>query len=325
MKTIVTGGNGFIGSHLVKKLVSEGREVTVVTDLARLGTENLTGLGLDGFRFELVKADLTDYCQARRALSGGGSIYHLAAVVGSLTYLHGSATAELTALQRNLAIDANVFRVALEEGAERLVYASSVAVYPMERQASPGAVFREEDLAGVNPDGGYGWSKLAGEVQLGLMSGMAIGIARIFNIYGENEPLAPGRAHVVGDLMRKVAGGITELKLQGDGRQCRDFLYGSDCAEALARLEEKAASPALVVNIGSGAGTSIGDIARKIIAISGKDIKLTVDPSQPIGPVSRTADISRAERLLGWRPEVSLDEGLRRGYHSVERALAGSR
>jgi GDP-D-mannose 3',5'-epimerase len=322
MNVAVTGGTGFIGSHVVKKLVEQRRKVVVVADFAHLGMENLAGLGISASELEVRKADLTDYCQAQTALGGVEVVFHLAAMVGSLKYLHGTEMAELTTLQRNLAIDANVFRVCLEDGVQKLVYASSCAVYPMDRQYAQGAVFVEEDLTSINPDGGYGWSKLLGEIQLGWMKGIDIGIARIYSAYGENEPIEEGKAHAIGDLTRKVVLSTQpELKVQGDGTQSRDFLYVADCADALLRVEEKASSPPLIVNIGSGRPTSIGTIAEKLVALSGKDIRLTYDLSQPTGPVSRTADMIRAREVLGWQPEVSLDDGLGQTYQWVKSRL----
>jgi nucleoside-diphosphate-sugar epimerase len=301
MSVAVTGGTGFIGSHVVKKLVEEGRSVVVVADFAHLGMENLAGLGIRAGDLEVRKADLTDYCQVQTILDGVEVVFHLAAMVGSLKYLHGTEMAELTTLQRNLAIDANVFRVCLEDGVQKLVYASSCAVYPMDRQYAQGAVFVEGDLTSINPDGGYGWSKLLGEIQLGWMKGIDIGIARIYSAYGENEPIEEGKAHAIGDLTRKVVLSTQpELKVQGDGTQSRDFLYVADCADALLRVEEKASSPPLIVNIGSGRPTSIGTIAEKLVALSGKDIRLTYDLSQTTGPVSRTADMTRARQVLDW-------------------------
>jgi GDP-D-mannose 3',5'-epimerase len=322
MSVAVTGGTGFIGSHVVKKLLEQGRKVVVVADFAHLGMENLTGLGIGTSDLEVRKADLSDYCQAQAALGDVEVIFHLAAVVGSLKYLHGTEMAELTTLQRNLAIDVNVFRVCLEKGVKKLVYASSCAVYPMGRQYSDGAVFREEDLTSINPDGGYGWSKLLGELQLGWMENIDIGIARIYSAYGESEPIEEGKAHAIGDLTRKVIlSAQPELKVQGDGTQSRDFLYVTDCADALLRIEEKASSPLLIVNIGSGRPTSIGTIAEKLVALSGKDIRLTYDLSQPTGPVSRTADMTRAREVLGWQPQVSLDDGLGQTYRWVKSRL----
>jgi GDP-D-mannose 3',5'-epimerase len=322
MSVAVTGGTGFIGSHVVKKLLEQGRPVVVVTDFAHLGMENLAGLGFRDADVEVRKADLTDYCRVQTALDGVEVVFHLAAMVGSLKYLHGTEMAELTTLQRNLAIDANVFRVCLEKGLKKLVYASSCAVYPVARQYAQGAVFSEEDLTSINPDGGYGWSKLLGEIQLGWMKDIDIGIARIYSAYGENEPIEEGKAHAIGDLTRKVVLSTQpELKVQGDGTQSRDFLYVTDCAEALLRIEEKASSPPLIVNIGSGRPTSIGTIAEKLVALSGKDIRLAYDLSQPTGPVSRTADMTRAREVLGWQPKVSLDDGLKQTYQWVKSRL----
>ena len=234
MKTVVTGGTGFIGSHLVKRLIEEGREVIVVSSSRPRGTENLLNLGIE---VECKQSDLRDYNQALKAVDTAQTVFHLAARIGSIEYLHGTNMAELAALQTNLIIDANVFRACLEKKAEKIIYASSVAVYPMDRQFSPNAVFSETELdlqprahrLSADPDGGYGWAKLMGELQLNQMEGLAIGIARIFNIYGENEPLGE-RAHVVGDLIRKaILYPKEEFRVWGSGEQTRDFLHVSDC------------------------------------------------------------------------------------------------
>jgi len=312
MKTAVTGGTGFIGSHVVKKLLEQGRQVIIVADFARLGTENLENLGIKSSDVEFRKVDLTEYCQTQTALEGIDTVFHLAAVVGNLQFLHGTETAELLTLQRNLSIDTNVFRVCQEKGVKRLLYASSCAVYPMERQYGHEAVFVESDFTASNPDGGYGWSKLMAEMQLGWMNGIEIGIARIYSAYGQNEPIDEGRAHAIGDLTRKIILDTHgEIIVYGDGTQSRDFLYASDCADAFLRLEEKATTPPIIVNIGSGKPVSIGSVAEKLVAISGKHIKIRYDSSRPTGPVSRTADITHAKNILGWNPSVSIDDGLK--------------
>ena len=331
MKTVVTGGTGFIGSHLVKSLLEQSREVIVASDLAQPGTENLSGLGVKPSDFELRQTDLVDYQQALKAVDGAGSVFHLAARVGSLEYLHGTGMAELVALQTNLVIDANVFKACLKVGVRKIIYASSCAVYPMDKQFSPGAIFPESCLelkklnflrpgksesghGTSNPDGGYGWSKLMGEVQLEWMKGIGVGIARIFNIYGENEPFGE-KAHVVADLIGKaIRYPQEEFIVWGDGQQSRDFLYITDCVDALLQLEKKASNPPTTVNIGSGEPVNISTIAEKAVRLSGKDIKIEYDPTKPVGPLSRTADITRARALLDWQPKVSLDEGLRRTY-----------
>lgn len=338
MKMVVTGGTGFIGSHLVKALLQQNKEVVVAADFAHLGIENLLNLGIKPADIETRRTDLTNYSHALAAVKGAGTVFHLAARVGNLAYLHGTKDAELDALQRNLMIDANVFRACREEGVRRLVYASSCAVYPMNQQLAPGAVFSESWLdvgnadlltprasnfvnRPMNPDGGYGWSKLLGEMQLNWTEGIDVGIGRIFNIYGENEPLG-NKAHVVGDLVtRVVQHSGRKLVVQGNGSQSRDFLYVSDCIEALLKLEQRADSPPTVVNIGSGQGISIRTVAEKIVCFTGKDIGIVYDATKQVGPVSRTADITKAEAFLGWRPKVSLDDGLRHTYSWVQKKI----
>ena len=328
MKSVVTGGTGFIGSHLVKGLLERNREVTVVSDSFRLGNENLDSLGIKPADVIMHSADLTEYGQALEAIKGADSVFHMAARVGSLEYLHGSEMAELVALQSNLSIDANVFRACLETKVKKLVYASSCAVYPMSRQRRPGAVLAENDLrldggpGTIEPDGGYGWSKLMGEIQLGWMKNIDIGIARIFNIYGQNEPVTEGKAHLIADLIRKeVINPRSALEIRGDGKQTLDYLYVSDCAEALIRLEEKASNPPAIANIGSGTAVSVGTIAEKVVELSGKDIEIVYDATRTAGPISRTADITKTKALLDWQPKVSLNEGLKSTYLWVHKKL----
>ena len=339
MKTVVTGGAGFIGSHLVRRLLNEGREVIITDDFSRGNKLNLLDLGI---QIDCQKIDLRDFAQTLKVTQGAEVVFHLAARVGSVEALHGSEMSELEALQTNLLIDANVFKACLENKVRRLVYASSVSVYPIDLQRCPNAVLSEDDLRLpqsqpwpselepstsdighriIDPEGGYGWAKLMGEIQLGWMDCIDIGIARIFNIYGENGELGK-TAHVVPALISKaILYPEKEFIVWGDGEQSRDFLYVSDCVDALIELEKKASNPPIIVNIGSDKAITIGSLAEKIVEISGKDIKITYDPTRPVGPLSRTADISKARALLGWEPRIDSDEGLRRTYVWAEKRL----
>lgn len=337
MKTIVTGGAGFIGSHLVKKLIEEGRKIVVIDNLSSGRLENLFALGLKSADFEFKKLDLTDYHQTLDALKEGETIFHLAARIGGIKFLHEDESAELLTLQENLAIDDNVFRACQKNKIKKIIYPSSSAVYPLDKQFSFGAVFAEEELAlepiepiepdqkfrfkiSMNPDGGYGLSKLLAEIQLNLMKDREVGIARIFNVYGENEP-SKERAHAIFDLIRKTINYPKEkFTVWGDGNQARDYVYVSDCVDSLIKIEEKISevSP-LTVNVGSGRGVSIREIAEKIIEISGKNIKSAYDPTKLVGPLSRTANVNKAKTLLNWQPKISLDEGLKRTYSWVQK------
>jgi nucleoside-diphosphate-sugar epimerase len=319
LRVVVTGGAGFIGAHLVKRLLEDGRDVVAVDDLSRGSPQNLKDLDIP--LNLLVRADLKDYRQALEAVKGADTVYHLAARVGSVEYLHGSEQAELKALQENVVVDANVFRACMEAGVKRLVYASSVSVYPIDIQHKPGVVISEDDLTYYNPEGGYGWAKLLGEIQLSWMKDVDIGIARIFTAYGPCEPLDE-TAHAVPALIRKAIRYPEEdFIVWGTGEQTRSFMYVSDCVEALVRLEEEASNPPLVVNVGSDKPTTIRELAEKIVEISGKNIEVKYDPSKPVGPLSRTADITKARKVLSWSPKVSLEEGLRKTYAWAEKRL----
>lgn len=332
MKTIVTGGAGFIGSHLVKKLVDKGRKVVVVDDLSSGNLENLFSLGLKKSDFEFKKLDLTDYCQALEALKGGVIVYHLAARIGGIKFLHGSNTAELLALSENLAIDANVFRACLENKIKKVIYTSSSAVYSLDKQFFYGAEFKESDLdfkpktknqklkMVINPDGGYGLAKLLAEIQLNLMNGIKVGIARIFNVYGINEPLNE-RSHAISDLIRKaIFYPKNKFVIWGNGKQARDYIYVEDCVESLIKLEKKISevSP-LTLNIGSGRGTTIREIAEEIIKISGKDIKPVYDLSKPVGPLGRKANLKNVKKILNWRQKIGISEGLEKTYQWIQK------
>ncbi len=330
--TIVTGGAGFIGSHLVKKLIKKGREVLILDDLSSGSIDNLLGLGLTRNDFSFKKIDLADCNSLQNIFKNASSVFHLAAVVGGLQYLHGRENAELRVLENNLAIDANVFRACQEQEVSKLIYASSVAVYDMEKQYADGTVFSEKDFSPltknnpkrqfkmyINPDGGYGLAKILAEIELCQNKKIKVGIARIFSAYGENEPLDE-KAHVISRFIKKsLAYPKEDFIIWGSGKQSRDYIYVSDCAEALLRLEAILNDSPLIINLGSGKPTTIRELAKKIIAISGKKIKLKYDLKKPVGPISRTANMRRVKMLLDWQPETVLDEGLRRVYYWAEK------
>jgi len=336
---VVTGGAGFIGSHLVKKLRDRGEKVVVVDDFSTGSRENLEYLGVSDT--EILEIDLTNFSDAKKALEGADIVFHMAARVGGIPFLHGDANIELLSLQVNLAIDANVFRACQEVGVKKIIYPSSVSVYPLARQKYPGAVFSEaafvwpqyyDDVSpfcmSIDPDGGYGLAKIIGEIQLHILhqeKRVKAGIARIFSAYGENEPFGEN-SHVLSRFIQSAIKYPEEqITIWGDGTQTRDYIYVADCAEALIKisdfLDNFPGNLPFIVNIGSGKGISINELAKKIIAISGKDIKPVYIKQKPTGPFSRTADILRAKGTLGWEPKVSLEEGLMRTYKWIERKL----
>jgi GDP-D-mannose 3',5'-epimerase len=279
MRTVVTGAAGFIGANLVRRLLGLGRDIRCVDNISRGKSTNLEGLPVD-----IVYADLRLYDQALKAVDGATVVYHLAARVGSIDFLHGSSKAELEALQSNLAIDVNVFRACNEVEVRRIVYASNVSVYPIDRQQRLGAVFKEEDIYPVNPEGGYSWAKLMGEIQLGMMEKCRSAVARIFNAYGEYCEYE-GTAQVVPALIRKaIQYPGEEFVVWGDGSQTRNLIYIQDCIDALLKMEEKASYPPLILNVGNEKTTTIRELAETIVKVSGKRIEIRYDKSMSVGP-----------------------------------------
>lgn len=275
MKTIVTGAAGFIGSNLVRALIKKGRKVKAIDNVSRGSNDNLENLDI-----EVEHADLRDYKQASKVIEGADSIYHLAARVGSIDFLHANKNIELETLHSNAVIDINVFRACIETGIKRIVYSSSVSVYPIDLQQKVGVKFAEPSIQPINPEGGYGWAKLLGEVQLDLMDNCRSSIARIFNAYGEYCDFGKS-AQVVPALVRKAINyPKEEFLVWGDGTQTRNFIYIADCIEALIKMEELASYPPLILNIGNPETVTIKELAQTAIRVSGKKIRPKFDPEK---------------------------------------------
>ena len=313
-KVAVTGGAGFLGSHICARLLKDGEDVSIVDDFSAGSVQNLRDVGV---RQKAVVGDLKDYGFAKRSLRGADTVFHFAAEVGSVQYLHGSARSELAAMQANLVIDANVFRACVENGVRTVVYASSVSVYPFDRQQGGNSSFREEDSDGeVNPEGGYGWSKYVAEKQLSLMPGVGAGVARIFHAYGANIYLKPDRSQVIGSLIRKAISYPKEgFVVWGDGEQRRCFVYIDDALDAIFRLRSHVEREGnLTVNIGSTEEVTVRSLAERVVSLSGKKIGMEFDPARPRGALNRKPDLKRALEVLGWAPTTGLDEGLRKTF-----------
>jgi GDP-D-mannose 3',5'-epimerase len=320
-RVAVTGGAGFLGSNIVKRLVDGGREVSIIDDFSAGSLQNLADLGI---RRKCSVGDLRSYEFARESLRGAETVFHFAAEVGSVSYLHGSDARELAALQSNLIIDANVFKACLENGVRTVIYASSVSVYPFDEQLGSHTQFREEDAERkVNPEGGYGWAKYVAEKQLSLMHDVSCGVARIFHAYGTNIYLKPDRSQVIASLIRKaVRYPAEDFVVWGDGNQRRCFVYIEDALDALMRLEKHVGKRgSLTVNVGSTEETTVRDLAERIVLLSKKDIPIKFDASKLTGALNRMPNLERAKRVLGWSPTTSFTEGLKETFDWAKRRL----
>ena len=288
--------------------------MSIIDDFSSGSIQNLKDVGVNQ---KVIRGDLKEHAFAKKSLEGAEEVFHFAAEVGSVAYLHGSRERELATLEANMVIDANVFRACREVGVRRVIYASSVSVYPIDLQQGSHVRFKEEDSEKkVNPEGGYGWSKYIAEKELAMAEGLSYGVARIFHAYGKNIYLRPDRSQVIASLIGKAMRYPgEEFVVWGDGNQRRCFVYIDDAIDALFRLRSYVTRRgSLTVNVGSTEEHTVREIAEMIIGLSGKRIEMRFDRTKPTGALNRTPDLTKVRRLLGWSPKTRFSDGLGKTY-----------
>jgi nucleoside-diphosphate-sugar epimerase len=208
---------------------------------------------------------------------------------------------------------------------DRYFFSSSACVYPTFRQESSSvSALKENEAYPADPDNEYGWEKLFTErlcLDYAEDFGLSTRIARFHNIYGPEGTYKGGREKAPAALCRKVAevSSPGKITIWGDGKQTRSFCYIDDCVRGIEALMESDSSGPL--NIGSDRLITIDELADMIITISGKEITKLYDPTRPQGVRGRNADLSLARKEIGWKPLISLEEGLRTTYEWIERRV----
>lgn len=295
MRFVVTGGAGFIGSHLVHLLVSNGHGVTVVDNLVRGNMANLDGI-LDDIRFEEV--DIRDQERLGTVLRDADGIFHQAAL-GFVPESWNNAD-----LYRSVNVDGtkNVFQTAARHHI-KVVYASSSSVYG-DVQSIP-----IKENAKRRPISPYGGTKLDCEIlaeKYVREEAQVIGL-RYFNVFGMGEN--PKYARVIPRFLNKI-GRCEPPVIFGDGSHVKDFTFVQDVVDAniLAMSGDVESG---FFNIGGGRPVTLKDLARMIISLSGMEMEPIYDRPRRGDPKMGAADITKAARMLGWRPRTSLEEGLR--------------
>ena len=305
-KVLVTGGAGFIGSHLVELLVEENAKVTVIDYLKDGQPGNLQPF-LDSIHF--IRGDLREPRVCQDACKGMEIVMHLAAKVAGVDY---NAKHSGTMFISNALINMNMMEVARITGVERFLLVSSACVY---RRHCTIPTPESEGFEGMpEPTNfGYGWAKRIAEIQAQCYAqefDMDIAIARPYNAYGPRDHFDPSISHVIPALIKRIFDGENPLTVWGDGEQTRAFVYAKDLAKGLMLITEKYPK-ADALNIGTAEEIKIKDLVELIVKLSGKNPEIYFDVSKPSGQPRRNADISKAKKLIGYEPEVSLEEGLR--------------
>ena len=303
-EVLVTGGAGFIGSNLVRRLAGQGARVRVFDDLSTGRLENIAGLEA---AVEFVRGDLRDAAAVRAAARGVRHVFH----VGALASVQASVDDPATTHEINVTGTLNVLLAAREAGVERVVFSSSASIYG----DGPEMPKREDMLPA--PLSGYALSKLAGEhygrVFCGLY-GLKFFALRYFNVFGPRQDPASHYAAVIPLFMRAYAAG-RQPTIYGDGGQTRDFTFVEDVVSAnLACLAAPESAAGGVYNVAYGDRVSINDLARQIAALAGQPFAPAYAPPRPGDVRESQADSARARRVLGWKPEHDFAEGLRATY-----------
>jgi len=316
MKILVTGAGGFIGHHLVNRLVKDGHEVTGM-DLKYPEFEKTAA------REFLIQDLRKDMWWTMWRLPHFDEVYALAADMGGMGYI---AYHDYDILQNNLRINLNTAKFVEEEKVGRLLFSSSACVYPkhlQDRVANFG--LKEVDAFPADPEDGYGWEKLTAEYlygYLGALGKTAVRMVRFHNIFGPLGTWQGGREKAPAALCRKIAyakmTGDQTVQIWGDGQQTRSFCYVDDCIDGLLTvMNSRWAEP---VNIGQDRLVSINWLADTIAEIAGVKIeKMYVEGPQ--GVRGRNSDNAIAKQELNWRPKISLEEGLAKTYTWIEKQL----
>jgi GDP-D-mannose 3',5'-epimerase len=311
-KILIAGAGGFVGSHLAKRLYEEGHFVRAV-DI------KWDGYFKEPYFTKKVTLDLRDYKNCLRATKDIDYVYQFAADMGGIGYIT-AVGADI--MHNSVLVNVNMLQASVENKIKRFFFSSSACIYPEYKQLdSDVSALKEEDAHPAQPDQFYGWEKLFMEKlceAYGRDYGLEVRVARYHNIFGPYGTWDGGKEKAPAALCRKVAQASDpgEIEVWGDGSQTRSFCYIDDCLRGTTMLMESDYGQAL--NIGSDRLVTIDELADIIIGISGKKIEKKYNPSAPQGVRGRNADLSRVKKVLGWEPQVSLEEGLEKTYEWVE-------
>ncbi len=300
MKTLVTGGAGFIGSNLVRALLEQGDEVRVLDNFSTGYRANLDGLDV-----EIVEGELRSYERVHNAVRGTEVVYHL----GALGSVPRSVQDPLTSSAVNVEGTLNVLLAARDEDVRRVVFASSSSIY-----GSAGELPRTEAMA-PDPISPYGVAKLAAERYCVSFSRVydqfETVVLRYFNVFGPRQSPYSQYAAAVPLFMTAIAAG-EPVTIHGDGRQSRDFTYVDNVIDATLLAATAPGASGRTFNVAAGSPAAVDELADTIGRVLDKPVEKRYVDERPGDVRDSWADVSASHAVLGYTPSVSLEDGLRR-------------
>jgi UDP-glucose 4-epimerase len=306
-KVLVTGGAGFIGSHLAEGLAGRGWQVTILDDLSTGKRENIAAV-LKQDRVKFVEGSILDVPLLQKLTRNIDYVFHQAAIPS----VSRSMDNPLASHEANVTGTLNVLVTARDTGVKKVIYASSCAVYgdttalPIGEEISP------------SPQSPYAVTKLAGEYYCQVFEkayGLATICLRYFNIYGPRQDPDGEYAAVIPRFLKRASEGKSPI-IYGDGEQTRDFTFVIDTVEANILAAESQACG--IFNIGTGISSSVNKLANIILNITGSKVEPIYEESRAGDIRYSYADISKS-KTFGYEPKYSLEEGLRQTFEKSER------
>jgi nucleoside-diphosphate-sugar epimerase len=309
MKALVTGGAGFIGSHIAERLVREGHQVVIYDNFSSGRRENLAPME---DKVEVIEGDVRDAPQLDYRMAGCDVVFHEAAVV-SVPYSveHPQETHDV-----NIQGTLNVLMAAKRHGVRRVVFACSAAVYGEDPELP-----KKESMRPL-PISPYGVEKIAGEMYLqtwAALYGVETVSLRYFNVFGPRQDPRSPYSGVISIFVSRALEGQTPTVF-GDGSQSRDFVYVGNVVDANLRAATAPGVSGRAYNIGCGQRTTLLELLGMLGKIVGRDLTPTHGPVRAGDIKDSFADISLARAELGYAPEVGVEEGLRRLIDHVRKS-----
>ncbi|HTL70261.1 MAG TPA: NAD-dependent epimerase/dehydratase family protein [Candidatus Eisenbacteria bacterium] len=296
---LVTGGAGFVGLHLVDAALARGLRVRVLDNFSTASPSNLKPYAR---RIEVVRGDIRDPRAARRAVKGMDAVFHCAAIRSVMKSVEDPFLAhEVNATGALVMLDASS-----AAGVKHFLFTSTSAVYGL--AVAP----RQREDGKLRPMSPYGVAKLAAELYANyyfLEKGLPTTSVRIFNVYGPRQNPESRYSLAVPGILDRIRRGRPPV-VDGTGRQARDFVYVGDLMAACFAILGNPKSYGKSYNIGSGRATSVNDLVRNLLSITGSRLKPVHGPRRKGDPERTCADVGLIRRELGWKPKVGLNRGL---------------